>query len=275
MGLRIGLISLMTFVFFVGWPACGIAQDVPSQITTYDVRFYNPKESGVQDLAFEVRYDGLKEMIEDRLGVKNLIDVYFQVYWLMPGKFKIQVAGLPDGFEELRAELRAMVRSRLDLVIPSNLSSRLRGYRLTTQSIDGGVQVIGKDPTHSKVINELTLNFSNDGRLTRIRTQSPMGTNTTNLEMSPKSWSNNKWVLDKIKVRTIQGIQATTIEQEIEYKTEAGFGLPEKVEIKTTQQLIRPEDDEGETFEATDEAVIRFSNYRVNTGAAQKFIMSN
>lgn len=244
-------------------------------VRNYDVRTYNAAEEGLQDLTFEVRYDGLKEMVSERLGIDGLVDLYFQVYWITPGRFEVRIAGLPDGFEELRAQLRAMIRPRLELIIPEALTARLRGYQLRSRSIDGGQQVIAEDPTHGKAINRILINFDRSGRMTRIQTQSPMGTNTTHLEMTPKSWSNNKWVIDRMEVRTVQGIQMTTQVKEITYTAVAGFGLPEKIKIKTTQQLVRPENEEGETFEQVEEGVVRFSNYVVNSGNAKKIIIQN
>lgn len=251
-----------------------LAQDAQRLIQNYDIRFYHPVEHGLKDLAFEVRYEGLKETIEERLGLDNLVDVYFQVYWMMPNQFLIRVAGLPDGFEELRAELRAMLSARLELVIPEKLASKIEGYQLRVNSIQGGSQVVGADPSHNKAINEIHFNFDNDGRLTRVRTQSPMGTNTSNIKMSPKSWSENKWVVDEIEVRTVQGIQMTTIDKNITYNNVEGFGLPQKVQMNTVQKLVRPESDDGDTFESSSELVINFSNYRVNKGVARRAMTS-
>lgn len=255
------------------FPSISFGQSADALVRNFDIRSYNPKDAGLRDLAFEVRYDGLKEYVEEALGRVELVDVYFQVYWLAPGRFEIIVAGLPEGFEEMRSQLATMVRNRMELVIPEPLTNRLRGYNLRTQSIQGGIQVIGQDPTHSKMINEIFLNFDNEGRMTRIRTQSPMGTNTSELKMSPKSWSDNKWVLDEIEISSIQGIQRTTVKKEIEYKNVSGFGVPKQVKITTTQKLVRPEGDEGEAFEQSDVSNIVFTNFRVNNGDARKVIM--
>ena len=265
-----------TFVFILfvifGLGVQSFAQ-TPEVIENYDLKRYNPKKYGLKDLAFEVRYENLTKQMKERLNTDDISDVYFKVLWIFPGKFDISVEGLPKGFKEIKRELRAMVKTRLDMVIPSKMQGSLRSYSMKVQKKGNGKRVIAKDPSNSKAINKVYLDFANSGKLRRVKTFSPMGTNVSKMEMSAKSWSNNKWVTDRTESKTISGVQITKIIQKIEYKGVGGFGFPGKMTTKTIQQLVKNGGKKSKEMRNEESQTITFSNYQVNEDKAKNLLI--
>ena len=131
---------------------------------------------------------------------------------------------------------------------------------------------MGTDKTHTRAVNEIRLSFDGGGKLTGFKTMSPMGVNTSEMKMSAKSWSHNKWVVDRLIVKSIQGIQMTEINHDVEYENVDGFGFPKKVEVMTTRKLVKPESVKSKDEQLKLKTEVMFSKYEVNTGKAQRYI---
>lgn len=249
------------------------ASATPPEIENFDIRYYDPANYGLRDLVFEIRMTNLVETMKQRLQIKDLVDVYFKVYWMYPGKYKVDVEGLPGGFKEIKAELKSMVKNRLDFVIPQKLSPKVRSYDLKSKKSKRGTTIVGVDKTHTRAVNEIRLNFDGGGKLTGFKTLSPMGVNTSEMKMSAKAWSHNKWVVDRLIVKSIQGIQMTEINHDVEYENIDGFGFPKKVEVVTTRKLVKPQPvKKKKDNQLKLKTEVLFSKYEVNTGKAQRYI---
>ncbi len=255
---------------------CGLnfahATATPPEIENFDIRYYDPSNYGLRDLVFEIRMTNLVETMKQRLQIKDLVDVYFKIYWMYPGKYKVDVEGLPAGFNEIKNELKTMVKNRLDFVIPQKLSPKVRSYDLKSKKSKKGTTIVGTDKTHTRAVNEIRLSFDGGGKLTGFKTMSPMGVNSSEMKMSAKSWSHNKWVVDRLVVKAIQGIQMTEIRHDVKYENVDGFGFPNKVEVKTTRKLVKPKSVKDKSDELELKTEVLFSKYEVNTGKAQRYI---
>lgn len=248
------------------------AAATPAEIENFDIRYYDPANYGLRDLVFEIRMSNLLDTMKERLNLKDLVDIYFKIYWMYPGKYKVDVEGLPAGFKEIKAELKSMVKNRLDFVIPQRLSPKVRSYELESKKSKAGTTITGIDKTHTRAVNEIRLSFDGGGKLTGFKTMSPMGVNTSQMKMSAKSWSHNKWVVDDLVVKTVQGIQMTQINHNVEYENIDGFGFPKKVKVETVRKLIRPTSEKAEDKGMSISTEVKFSKYEVNTGKAQRYI---
>jgi hypothetical protein len=89
---------------------------------------------------------------------------------------------------------------------------------------------------------------------------------------SPKSWSNNKLVLDRLVMRAQQGLVKQSSTNEIQYSSVNGIGFPVKLTIKNVSEMAVPANGKNKEKKVKNETgtVIRFSNYEVNTGKAAK-----
>lgn len=248
------------------------ATSTPAEIENFDIKYYDPANYGLKDLVFEIRMTNLVKTMKQRLNIKDLADVYFKIYWMYPGKFKVDVEGLPLGFKEIKAELKTMVKNRLDFVIPQRLSPKVRSYALKSKKSKRGTTIVGTDKTHTRAVNEIRLSFDGDGKLTGFKTMSPMGVNTSKMKMSAKSWSHNKWVVDNLLIKSIQGIQMTEINHKVEYENVDGFGFPKNVKVITSRKLVKPKSQKDKKGKLELQTEVKFSKYEVNTGKAQRYI---
>ena len=241
------------------------------EVSDFDLLSYSPVKFGLKDVYCEVRIDGLAEQVKKQyVTVKVKDDVYYQVYWMYPGKLGIEVVGLPRGFDQLKQSLIGIVVNRLDYLIPQELAPRLRGYKMEKKKSSSGVMLEGEDPTNTKAVNKIAVGFDSQGVLKSYKSYSPLGFQDSDFTYTKKSWSKNKWVLDEVKAKMIQGPQITETETEIEYTNEAGFGMPISVKVETKQSVVAPGENEKK-IERTGESQITFSNYKLNVGEAQKY----
>lgn len=250
----------------------GLAAQTIDEIEQHDLRSYSPVNYGLKDLVFEARISTLIDLLKERSNISNIVDVYFKIYWIFPGQYQIVVEGLPQGFDEIKAELREVIRERLDYVIPIELSGKLRGYKLSYKEKTPEIKIEGLDPTQTKSINRIELTFESNGKLNRFQTFSPAGVTDSKIDSSVKPWSHNKWVVDSLKIETLQGQFKNTTTNKLTYTTQSGVGLPEKIIVNTIQEVVVPADFKGKIEKAEMNSEITFSKYEVNSGKAQRFL---
>lgn len=242
------------------------------EVEQYDLRFYSPINYGLKDLVFEVRISNLTELLRDEMALTTVVDAYYKVYWIFPGQFRIEVEGLPRGFDELKSELRQMIREHLEIVIPQPLGNRLRSFELSYLSRGQTVQVQGVDQTQTRSVNRIEVVFEPNGKLKSIEAFSPGVRVLSEMESSVKPWSHNKWVLDKLTTTTRGQTYNKTV-NEISYTSVAGIGFPERIRVRSVHRPIVPEGYDGEVPEVEAGSEIQFSKYEVNTGKAQRFMV--
>jgi hypothetical protein len=240
-------------------------------LENFDLRSYSPVKNGLKDFTCQIRIKGLTDQIKkDLVNVKINDEVYYKLYWKYPGKVDITVEGLPKGFQELRQNLKGLVVNRVDYLVPQDLSKRLRAYKLKSKPIKGGTLVLGTDPSNRLAVNKIEIKFDGSEKLKSYKSYSPLGFQQSIFEFGKKSWSKNKWVLESVKAKTVQGPQITEIETEIDYENNVGYGFPTEINIETLQYVLAPGENEKKN-ERTGETVISFSNYKINSGDAQKY----
>ena len=236
------------------------------EVKKFDVAFYYPQDFKLKDLSFEIRVKGLNKQLQERLFSKKIKDVHYKVYWVYPGKFHVQVKGLPKGFFEIKNELKNLIKERLDFVIPQKMIPKLRSYSLKRKVIGNEVVVTGQDDTQVKAINEIKLTFDKSGKLKKFKTFSPSGNSESIFTMLVKSWSHNRWVLEEVVANSMLGVQKMQIKQKISYTNVDGFGFPERVLVTTTRELSSSINNEKQPSSSSIESEILFTNYQVNTG---------
>lgn len=245
------------------------AEDI-TEVKQYELRTYTPVNYGLKDLTFEVRVDNLKELLEGQYNLKNLVDVYYKVYWIFPGQYQINVEGLPDGFVELEAELKSILKEKLEFVVPKDISSKLRPYRLSYKSKKPTV-IEGVDPTQNRSVNRIELVFENNGKLRKLRSFSPHNVTESILDLGIKSWSHNKWVVEQYKMVVDSSQKVLTVTNDISYETHGGVGLPSTILTKTEVEARTEKDGKKKRVNLSQqESKLSFSNYEVNTGKAKK-----
>lgn len=264
------VLSVMLFLFLIVCrPVCANSQKI---IEKYDIGSYHPENYGLKDLVFQVRLSNLLDHLNEKKIYGKLKDVYFKTYWLFPGKYKVEVIGMPRGFKRMKYNLRNMIYTNLDFVIPKKFSSEIEGYQFEIEKKGLEISMRGKDKSRTKDISEMYIVFDKKSKLKRIKTYSPAGENDSRMEMSVKSWSHNKWALEKITSKIRHGMQTTVMEKNVVYTTVAGFGFPERVNIETTQTSNHSKSTKEKIDLRKTVTSIIFSNYKVNMGEARKYM---
>jgi hypothetical protein len=260
---------LLFLVLLSSLPFAVVNADCKKMIGDFDQKFYPPQNMSMKDLVFVVRLDKLTKLLNEEKIFGNLKDVYFKVMWMVPETFRIEVAGLPAGFEDRKEQLRQLVRNRMDFVLPHKLAPRLRSYSEQRQKNlkNGDVVCKVEDQTHTRLQDNIELTFGRDGRLKKFAVSSPTGTSVASSQMKEKEWSKNRWVLDNLSVETtnVHGV-VTVIDHDISYKVVGGFGLPVRVETKTSYKF-----EDNKKMPVITSAIL-FSEYQVNTGKAKETI---
>lgn len=253
-----------------------MAEEKIEELEQYEIRSYAPQKSGVKDLVFEARIDNLTEILQKNLSVGKLSDVSFKVYWVSPSQYQIEVHGLPKGFQEVRSDLIQLIKGKLEFVLPESFSEKFKGYTLKAEPVADGKLIRAIDQTYTMAVPEVDILMDKVGTLKSVETRAPMAAVKTEFFHSPKAWSNNKLVLDKIVLTSYQGGAKVTSANEIDYISVNGVGFPSKITIKNVAEAKVPATakEKEKTVKNETGTVIRFSKYEVNTGKAQRFMDS-
>ncbi len=251
------------------------APSLPEQLVQYDVRKYNLEAMGLKDLVFEVRMDQLTETLNKNLSLGKLIDVHFKVYWMAPNEWRIEVNGLPKGFEEIKNDLKQLISGKLEYVISRPFREVVVGLNFENLS-DKGIQYIRAfDPLYTKPFTDILLHFDQNGRLLSMRTNVPNAATDSNFEYGVFPWSNSKFLVTKHVAKTKLGVSESTITHIVDYAPVNGFGLPAKMNIKTNNKVVIPAHgkEKEKTVSQDMTSLLRFSKYETNTGKAKRFIV--
>lgn len=263
------LLFVLLFVASMTW-----AQEKIEELEQHEIRSYTPQKSGTNDLVFEIRIDGLTETLTKNFVLGKLIDVSFKVHWLSPSEYRIDIHGLPKGFEEIRANLISLIKDKLEFVLPEKFSDKFKGYTFKSELISDGKLIRAIDMTYSMAVPEVDIIFNKLGQLKTVETRAPMSAIKTEFAHSPKAWSNNKLVLDKVTLTSRQGAVLFTTINDLEYISVNGIGFPSKITIRNLSEFTIPKTSKEKEKKMKNETktIVHFTKYEVNTGKAQRYI---
>lgn len=264
---------ILVFISFLGVIHPAFPQQNIVEIEQSDIRSYTPINYGLKDLVFEIRISNLKELLEEQYNLKDLIDVYYKVYWIFPGQYKIEVEGIPKGFVDLHYELREMIKDKLEFVIPMPIAAKIRGYDLTYKEKSSTVIVQGVDRSQLRDVSRIELELETNGKILALSSFSPAGITKALFDFNIKPWSHNKWVIDNYETVVPAGNGEVRVIHDVKYLSQSGLGLPEEIVVKTIQTYkVQVSADKVETKNNEMGSIISFSKYEINTGKAQRYI---
>lgn len=269
-------IILSSFIMVIVTLSVAIANDAKNLIDQYELRNYSPQKEGLKDLVFEARIEGLEKILSSLGTFGSIGDLHFKIYWMIPNQYKIEVNGLPKGFEELRNDLTALIKTKLEFVLPLSIQDKLVNYNLLTENNAQGTLVKASDKSGREALSEFRMQFDKSGKLKEYIVGGVGQTSTTEFFQGPKAWSKNKYVTDKVVTKTKAGIQTNTITNSIEYLPQSGIGFPSKITVNNISEAIIPAYGEQKEQHLKNEtgSVIHFTNFEVNTGKANRYITS-
>lgn len=261
-------------LFLLTFSAGVFSQEKIEELEQYEIRSYAPQKSGVKDLVFEARIEGLTEVLQKNLSIGKLSDVSFKIYWLSPSQYQVEVHGLPKGFQEVKSDLSQLIKGKLEFVLPESFTEKFKGYNLKAEPIADGKLIRAIDQTYTMAVPEVDIVMDKTGTLKTVETRAPMSAVKTEFFHSPKSWSNNKLVIDRIVLTSKQGVAKVTSTNDIEYLNVNGIGFPSKITIKNVAETKVPASGKEKEKNVKSETgtVIKFTKYEVNTGKAQRYM---
>lgn len=251
------------------------AANLPEQFIQYDIRKYNLEAQGLKDLVFDVRVDQLTETLNKNLSLGKLVDVHFKVYWMAPDQWRIEVNGLPKGFDEIKSDLRQLVAGKLEYVLAKPIKNAVDGLSFENYSENGVNYIRAFDPLHAKAFTDILFQFDQNGRLMYMKTNVPGVATEATFEYNVFPWSNSKFLVTKHTAKTKYGVSVSSISHNIDYASVNGFGLPNKITIKTNNKVTIPArgKEKEKVINQDMTSVLRFSKYETNTGKAKRFIV--
>lgn len=255
----------LTFVLLFLSPFC-LRADPISVLEEFDLRTYRPDNHGLKDLMFDIRSPELFEELKSNEALGKLVDVYVKVYWTSPGRYRLIVEGLPKGFSNIEESIKNNMKPFLEFVIAERVAPKFRSYKLTSKKEGKKIMIVGDDESGSKPVVKIEATLDNKMRLLKIGTDSIRGKMHIDFDYSVKSWSHNKWSVDKAVTVAGNNITKIVTTQTVAYDQVAGFGMPKKVSVGT--KIINSNKQVGLESKKT----YLFSGYAVNSGKAQHVI---
>lgn len=235
-------------------------------IHTYDLRYYYPVNFGLKDLSFDIRIENLESMLGETKSLPQIVDVFARVYWTFDNGIDVEILGMPKGFSEKKTALKKFITNRLDFVFPKKMLDKLEAYDFNQSNRGNFIVVDAEDKTGKEEVNKITLKFDKTGKLVNYTDYSPAGTRIFNLKMSPRPFSQNKWLYDEIEKISYVGLIKTITKYNFKYNKFDGIGFPEEISFMI-KQILNSDDQKN----PKKEFVFKLSSYRINKGIAKSY----
>lgn len=256
--------TLLCLMFMV---TSAYAQDPAAYLKTFDSKIYSLKNKGVNDFVVDIENKGLTKHLNQQQIFGKVEDVTFRVYWTAnPERMAIEIIGLPEGFIEIKEELKMSIMGVMDNLLPQTMAQRFNGYKFTMGNKAKEIQA--QDTSGMAPIPAFHLTFDEQDRLKEVKAIKPIGSMVVQPEYEKTSFSDGKLVLKEQTTVTIENGQTLTVNKELEYGDVQGIGVLSEVEIETTHKSTIPEE---KTVSASE--TITFKNYKINSGDALKYFL--
>lgn len=241
------------------------AQDPAEYLKSFDAKVYSLKSKGVKDFVVDIESSRLTKQVNAQQTFGKVSELLFRVYWTQdPERLAIEVIGLPDGFKEIKDELKVGMFQFMDNLIPQTLGQRFSGYKFSAVKAK---EFAANDTTGLAPIPSFVLKFDEQDRLYEITGNKPVGELSIRPNFEKTSFSDGKLVLLKQTTETNENGQFLTITKQLEYEKVQGIGSLSKVSFITEHKTGA----EGKVSRQADELL--FKNYKINEGEALKYFL--
>lgn len=262
------------WMFIICWSVSAVSQDALTTLRVAQDKIYTPKAKALNDLVVDVVNPGITKQLNEQMIFGNLKEVIFRIYWTAsPERVAVDILGMPEGFREIKEELKAVVVRNLEIIIPIPLEMKYQGYQFKMSSKQIKT-VIATDQSNMQPIPEFEIMMDSEGRVQEVVAKKPIGIVSTRFTWNKSTWSEPRSHLLETKTRSEEGPQRTEIQSVTSWQTISGVGLPSLVKTKTSQVLSQP-GQPNKPIERSYEEVIYFKNYKVNVGEAMKWFLGH
>lgn len=241
----------------------------PPYLSGFDAKIYSLKTKGIKEFTVDLKSPKLTKQISEQLMIGKIDDLAFRVYWTAsPERFSIEVLGMPEGFREVKEELKMSITPMMDFLIPQTVSQRFAGYKFAQGTSSREYSAV--DSTGIAAVPGYTLKFDVQDRLLEIIGKKPIGSLSIVPKYEKTPFSDGKWVLQKLTTTNSENGQTMTSIKELTYGTANGIGVLAKVKSITEQKM-----DSAQAKPMILENEVEFKNYRINTGDALKYFLGS
>lgn len=261
-GLRMKALICLLFIV-----SSAFAQDPSAYLKNFDAKIYSLKNKGVKDFVVDIESSKLTKQMNDQQTFGKVNELIFRTYWTAnPERLAIEVIGLPEGFKEIKEELKLSLLGMMDNLIPQTMAQRFSGYKISAGT--KAKEFVAQDTSGIAPIPSYILKFDNQDRLVEVQGQRPVGTFIVKPVYEKESFADGKWVLKEQKTTTSENGQTLTISKELDYGTSQGISVLTEVEVTTEQKSISSD---AKPISSTES--LTFKNYKINDGEALKYFL--
>ncbi len=243
------------------------AQDPSAYLKSFDAKIYSLKSKGVKDFVVDIENEKLTKNLNDQQLFGKVEELVFRVYWTAnPERLAIEVVGLPQGFKEVKEDLKMGIMGVVENLIPQSMEKKFNGYKFVPGA--NAREVIAQDTTGIAPVPSFILMFDDQDKLVEVRGVKPIGTLIVKPKYEKESFSDGKLVLKEQTTMTSENGQTLIMTKELEYGNSQGIGVLTEVEASTEHKASQ-----AESRPMTTKETITFKNYKINSGDAFKYFL--
>lgn len=243
------------------------AQDANTYLTNFDNKIYSLKSKGVTDFVVDIESPQMTKRLNEQKLFGKVEEVIFRTYWTAkPERLAIEVVGLPEGFREVKEDLKMSIMGVMDNLIPMTTAQRFNSYKFTAGK--AAKEFIAEDTTGIAPIPSFILKFDEQDKLVEVTAQKNIGTMVIKPNYKKESFADGKWVLQELETISSEQGQTLIVTKELDYGKANGIGVLTEVEVETEHKITVPE---SKTIKSSEK--IFFKNYKINTGDALKYFL--
>jgi hypothetical protein len=264
-GYRMKLFTFMLFIFSMNL----LAQEPVAFIKAQDQKIYSLKNKGIKDFVVDVENQAITKSLRDQKSLGTIDRVYFRIFWTAsPERVAIEVYGLPQGFREVKEELKLNILPHLDQILPVSTEQRFTGY--VFQKTSNPKEFTAKDTSGISLIPSFLIKYDNQDRLIEVIGNKPVGEYRATSSYDKESFSDGKWVLKSITVQESESGQNVITKKNMTYGQHQGIGVLTK--LKVTQEITTSAD-QGKPLISDNE--FNFKDYKINAGQGLQYFLAD
>lgn len=258
--MRIAYLALALFSFQV-W-----AQDPVAYLNNFDAKVYSLKNKGIKDFVVDIESSKLTKQMNDQMVFGKVNEVIFRTYWTAnPERIAIEILGLPEGFREIKEELKVAILSQMDNLLPLTTVQRFAGYKFHTGA--STKEIIAQDSTGIASIQSYMMKFDAQDKLVDVQGKKVVGSLSITPIYEKDSFADGKWVLKSLTTTSSENGQTAVVKKELDYSKSQGIGVLSEVTVTTEQNFP------GSPKPLITEESLEFKNYKINSGEALKYFL--
>jgi hypothetical protein len=254
---------VLTLISLSAW-----SQDPATYLNSFDSKVYSLKSRGVKDFVVDLESTKLTKQMNEIIIFGKVEEVIFRLFWTAnPERLAIEVMGLPEGFREIKEELKLSILSVVEHLVPPGTVQKFAGYKFRAGS--NAKEFLAEDSTGIAVVPGYLVKFDNQDRMIEVQGLKNFGTLITIPKYEKEKFADNKWVLKSLTTTNSENGHTMISRKEFDYGSSDGIGVLKQIKITTEQKL---ENAPAKPLILVEE--IEFKNYKINSGDGLKYFLS-